>query len=297
MIRFGPAGWDYKDWAGIVYPRPAPPGFDPLAYLARTFDTVEVNSTHYRPMPASVAQGWSERVHANPRFRFTAKLLRRFTHERETAFSADEVREVRAAFEALAESGRLGAVLLQFPWSFRNDEANREWLFDVASALEGLPRVVEVRHASWNVPELYEALAERGIGFVNIDQPLFRHSIRPSAIATSPVGYVRVHGRNFRDWFRKDAGRDARYDYLYGAEELWPWAARAQQLQDQASEIYVVTNNHFRGQSVANAAMLQSMVRGRKVEVPAPLLERYREVLAPFAEAASDRTGMEGEWR
>jgi uncharacterized protein YecE (DUF72 family) len=284
VIRYGPAGWDYKDWAGVVYPRPAPRGFDPLAWLAAYFDAVEVNSTFYRPQPASVARGWAERAAASPAFRFTAKLWRRFTHERE-AYGAAEVAEARAALDALHEAGRLGAALLQFPWSFKREARSEEWLRDLFRALDGLPLVLEVRHESWNAPEVFAELADRGVGFVNVDQPLFARSIAPSARATSRVGYVRVHGRNYRDWFRKDAGRDARYDYLYTAGELAPWADRVKEIAAEplCEDVYVVTNNHFEGKAVANAAMLHALVDGRPVAAPPPLVERYRDVLAPYA--------------
>ena len=88
---------------------------------------------------------------------------------------------------------------------------------------------------------------------------------------------VRVHGRNYRDWFRKGAGRDARYDYLYTPGELEPWAERVRELagSPRAPDVYVVTNNHFRGQAVANAKMLESMVEGRKVEAPAELVRAF----------------------
>ena len=285
MIRFGPAGWDYPDWRGTVYPKPAPRGFDPLAYLARYFDTVEVNSTFYRPQREEVARAWCERIAPFPRFRFTAKLWRRFTHERE-AYRDEDVRAARAALDPLARERRLGAVLAQFPWSFRRDAAAQEWLRDLFAAFAGLPLVLEVRHASWNVAETYRQLAEQGVGFVNLDQPLFHDSIRPSAVATSAVGYVRVHGRNYRDWFRQDAGRDARYDYLYSADELRPWAERARALGDApgVDDVYVVTNNHFEGKAVANAAMLEAMVQGRKVAAPPDAVRRYRPALAPFVE-------------
>ncbi len=287
MIRFGPAGWDYPDWRGAVYPRPAPRGFDPLAYLARWFDAVEVNSTFYRPQRTEVARAWCERVRANGRFRFTAKVWRRLTHERE-AYGVDEVRAARAALEAISAEGRLGAALLQFPWSFRRDAAALEWLRDLVSALAGLPLVVEVRHLSWNVPETYQELSERGVGFVNVDQPLFRNSLRPSAVATASVGYVRVHGRNYRDWFREKAGRDARYDYLYRAEELAPWAERTRALAaaPQVEDVYVVTNNHFEGKAAANAVMLRSMVEALPQDAPPELVARYPDALEPFVKGA-----------
>ena len=285
MIRYGPAGWMYDDWAGIVYPQPKPKKFDPLQYLAGYFDTIEVNSTFYRPPTPKTTASWLRRVEENPRFRFAAKLYRRFTHDRASAWTAGEVAEVRAGFDPMLESGRLGAVLLQFPWSFRRTDENRQWLADLLRAFGHYPLVLEVRHESWNTPALFDTLAERGIGFVNIDQPLFRDSIAPSAHATSPVGYVRVHGRNYRDWFREKAGRDERYDYLYTAEELRPWAERTKEIaNDPATEdVFVVTNNHYRGKAVANALMLRSLVEGRSVPAPPPLLEEYGEVLGGFA--------------
>jgi uncharacterized protein YecE (DUF72 family) len=284
MIRVGIAGWDYDDWRGPVYPEPAPRGFDPLAWLSGWFQVVEVNSTFYRPAAEKAVRSWLSRVSGRPDFRFTAKVWRRFTHER-AAFTAADVRAGRAGLDLLAEGGRLGAALLQFPWSFKRDEASREWLREVTAAFRGLPLVVEVRHASWNVPEMYASLAAQGIGFVNLDQPLFRNSLAPSAVATAQVGYVRIHGRNAKDWFRAGATRDERYDYLYGADELRPWAERARQVAASpgVTDVYVVTNNHFQGQEVANAMQLRSMLEGRKVEVPETLWKAFGPALAPFA--------------
>jgi uncharacterized protein YecE (DUF72 family) len=289
VIRFGPAGWDYPDWKGAFYPKRAPRGFDPLEYLSRWFDTVEVNSTFYRPQRPEVARRWCERVSARRSFRFTAKLWRRLTHERE-AYGSAEVDAARGVLDALLERGRLGAVLVQFPWSFRRDAAALEWLHDLLGALAGLPLVLEVRHASWNVPDTYAELAELGVGFVNVDQPLFHGSMRPSAVATARVGYVRVHGRNYKDWFREKAGRDARYDYLYTADELAPWAQRTKAIAGlpRVEDVYVVTNNHFEGKAVANAAMLRAMVEGHRVAAPPELAARYGEALGPFLNAQVD---------
>jgi uncharacterized protein YecE (DUF72 family) len=285
VIRVGVAGWDYEDWKGPVYPVPAPRAFDPLAWLAGFFDVVEVNSTFYRPVATRTVRSWLSRVEGRPRFRFTAKIWRRFTHER-SAFGPEEVRAARAGFDLLAAEGRLGAALLQFPWSFKRDEASREWLRDVSRAFQGLPLVLEVRHDSWNVPELFASLAAQGIGFVNLDQPLFRHSLAPTSVATARIGYVRIHGRNAADWFRADATRDERYDYLYAPDELRPWAARAREIASApgVADVYVVTNNHFAGQEVVNALQLRSMIEGRKVEAPETLFRSHGAALEPFAE-------------
>ena len=285
MIRFGPAGWSYRDWEGIVYPAEKAKGFDALRYLAEYFDTVEVNSTYYHPAAAKTARSWARRVQEHADFRFTAKLWKRFTHDRE-AWGSAEVGMVRAGMDPLAEAGRLGAILVQFPWSFRRTDENREWLDDVATAFRDYSLAVEVRHESWNEPEFFDSLRERGIGFVNVDQPQFDNSIEPSAVATAPVGYVRVHGRNYQDWWRKDAGVTARYDYLYSAEELEPWAQRTREIASAAEtrDTYVVTNNHARGKAAANALTLRSMVEGRKMPAPPGLFAEYEEALQGFAE-------------
>ncbi len=285
MIRVGPAGWSYKDWAGIVYPAPRPRGFDPLAYVARWFDTIEINSTFYRPASRSAADEWIRRVAERKQFTFTAKLWQRFTHERSEAFTRDDVTAVREAMDPLLDAGRLGALLLQFPWSFRRIDENRQWLDDVTRAFEMFPLVLEVRHESWNVPLFYGELAERRIGFVNIDQPRFKNSIKPSATTTAPVGYVRLHGRNYEDWFRKDASVEARYDYLYSAGELKPWAARATAIDAAASETFIITNNHFQGKAFANGLMLKSMVEGAPVPAPRELMLAYASQLDGFATA------------
>jgi uncharacterized protein YecE (DUF72 family) len=277
----------YKDWEGIVYPRPKPRHFDPLRYIAEFFDAVEINSTYYGPPSARTASSWVERVEDYKNFRFTAKVWKRFTHERTKAWTTGEVDQVRAGFDVMMHSGHLGAVLLQFPWSFKRTEANREWLGDVVRTFRQYPLVVEVRHLSWLVPEFLRALREEGVAFVNIDQPLYHDSIGPTAHATSHVGYVRVHGRNYKDWFREKAPVEQRYNYLYPPEELKPWAERAKEIaSDPATrEVYVITNNHYKGKAVANALMLKSMVTSGKVPAPPGVFEAYGDVLAAYAES------------
>jgi uncharacterized protein YecE (DUF72 family) len=268
----------------VFYPKPHPRGFDPLTYLSRYLDVVEVNSTFYGPVEPNVAQRWVDRVAESPDFTFTAKLWKRFTHERTTAFTRADVAIVRKGFAPMHNAGKLGAVLLQFPWSFRRTDENRQWLDDVTGAFAEFPLVVEVRHVSWTVPDFYSELAERGIGFVNIDQPLFKNSVKPSATTTAPVGYVRIHGRNYHEWFRKNAGVEARYDYLYSPAELEPWAGRAEEVADSgADDVYAVANNHYKAKAAVNAIQLASMLRDEPVPAPVPLYSAYEDELAAWA--------------
>jgi uncharacterized protein YecE (DUF72 family) len=285
-VRVGPAGWDYPDWRGIVYPnKKKSKRFDELAYLADYFDTVEINNTFYRPADPNVAAGWVKRVQHNGDFKFTAKLWRRFTHERNIAWTADDVTAVRRGFGVLQEADRLGAVLMQFPWSFKREETSEEWLDDLFQVFSEYPLVLEVRHGSWNSGEVLSRLTERGIGLVNVDQPLYSKSLKPAAHATSAVAYVRMHGRNYQDWFRKESFQKGRYDYFYTAGELRPWIDRINEIAagPTTRELYAVTNNHNLGKAPANGAMIEAMLEGEKVFVPPTLFDRYRIALEPFA--------------
>jgi len=274
-IRIGPAGWVYKDWAGVVYPAHAGKDFDPLTYLSGFFDTIEINNTFYRPPTETAASSWLKRVAHNPRFRFTTKLYKVFTHDRGKATQADET-DFRRGIEPLVAGGVLGALLLQFPWSYKNDGAEaRTYLKRLIARFREYPLVVELRHASWNIPAFYEWLAEEEIGFCNIDQPLFSRSIKPSDHTTSAIGYVRLHGRNYQNWFKESAGATERYDYLYSARELLPWVDNIKKVTASARDTYVVTNNHFLGKAVVNALELKSIISGTKVDVPPTLFDTY----------------------
>ncbi len=276
-IRIGPAGWAYKDWEGVVYPQKPGTKFDPLEYLARFFNTVEINSSFYRPFTAATANSWARRI-ASADFVFTAKLHRVFTHERGKGTLEDE-KAVREGMDALSSQEKLGAMLLQFPWSFQNTDDDRLYLAKLLDRFKDYPLVLEVRHSSWNNPQIYEWLEEIGVGICNVDQPLFAKSIKPAAVTTAQVGYVRLHGRNYQDWFREKAPRDDRYNYLYSIDELEPWIARIKEIAAKTKQTYVITNNHFRGQAVVNALEIKSSLAEQHVPVPAPLFKKYPELI------------------
>ncbi len=276
MTRIGPAGWAYKDWWGMVYPLPKSRGFHELAFLARFFDTIEINTSFYGPLKPKTAASWIERVQANDRFRFTAKLWRGFTHDR-NATDADET-EFKQGLGPLLEAGRLGALLLQFPWSFRNTDENREYVARLRARFEDYPLVLEVRHASWSEPGVLDALEQLDIGLCNIDQPLFKRSVKPGALTTSSVGYIRLHGRNYKSWFTENKHVGERYDYLYSPQELDPWIDRIKAVEHAAEDTYVVTNNHYLGKAVVNAVEISSVLKGALVPAPDTVVARYPEL-------------------
>lgn len=292
MIRVGTAGWSYEDWVGIVYPSRPPRGFDRLAWMASVFDTNEINSTFYRIPASRMTRDWARRVEHNPRFAFTAKLYRGFTHERESG--EEDRRAFLDAMAPLAEAGRLGCVLAQFPMSFHHTPENLALLERVLERFASLPMAAEFRHRSWDAPEVLAMLEARGAAFVNIDQPRFRDTLRATNHVTSGVAYYRFHGRRWEKWFGPNTSNEERYDYLYSEAELAPWveriregAERAEQVQKGASGhaagaagrtaggAYAILNNHFRGQAVANAVELQNTLLARAPAVPEALLAAY----------------------
>jgi uncharacterized protein YecE (DUF72 family) len=306
VIRVGPAGWSYPDWAGYVYPTRRRKGFHEATYLAEFFDTIEINTSFYNPIRPEHAEQWIERVAANPRFVFTAKLWQRFTHETisqnaspaqargvaspTSAFegstialaTSEDERLVRAGFDVLRAAGKLGAVLLQFPFAFHRTTETLARLSELLKRFADYPLVVEVRHASWQTPETFALLAECNAGFCNIDQPIIGKSIEPSSKTTSPIGYVRLHGRRYDTWFSDDPEIPSheRYNYLYTTEELAPWAKRVAKVAERSREVYVITNNHYQGKGVVNALQLMSILGGSKVKVPEPLRVQFPELEA-----------------
>ncbi|MCX6619309.1 MAG: DUF72 domain-containing protein [Acidobacteria bacterium] len=280
-MRIGTAGWSYKDWAGKVYPAQRPRGFHEAAYLARYFDTVEINTSFYRAVRPEHARLWALQVAFNQRFLFTVKLHRSFTHEQNPG-DKDE-RGFRAMADVLAESGRLGAVLAQFPWSFKHTPENRAYVQTLLERFRGYPVVIEMRHGDWLSPPFLELLKEQGAAFCNIDQPTLSHGLPPTAVVTAPLAYFRLHGRNYNSWFKggESENRNERYNYLYTAAELEPLRKKIGQAAGQAQTTYVVANNHFEGKAAANALQLMSMFLDKRVEAPPPLRQAYPE-LEPF---------------
>ncbi len=281
-IRVGTSGWSYHDWVGRFYPETAPGRFDRLAYLARYFGCVEVNASFYRPPSPRSTRSWLRRT--PPDFEFAFKLNQRFTHERGSLWTAAEVETFRAGVEPVREAGRLGAVLVQFPWSFRADDDAFAWLEAVHRDFGDWPLVLEVRHISWAAEAAVGRVRELGLGWANIDQPRSRSGIAPMSLATSPVGYVRLHGRNREAWFDPEAGRDAKYDYLYRDAELDEWVARIRDIARACERTYVFTNNHYRGQAPANALQILSKLEGGPVPVPAVLARTFPALEAVRAE-------------
>jgi uncharacterized protein YecE (DUF72 family) len=292
-VFVGTCGWSYPGgrgrWNGIFYPARRPRGFDELAYYAERFDTVEINSTFYRqPDPASV-RGWIARTPAS--FLFSAKLFQKFTHPdlflaRHRVADWDVTRGdldvFRAGLDPLASSGRLAALLLQFPPSFQAGEETHAYLDWLAGALAGYPLAVELRHRSWSddAGATIALLSQHRAAWAWIDEPKFDSSIRQPSIADTgaPIAYLRLHGRNAAQWWRHDEAED-RYDYLYSAEELAPIAEAAKGEAVRGKRAFAYLNNHFSAKAPANAAVLRHQLGDLlPADYPLEMTARYPEL-------------------
>jgi len=296
----GTAGFQYPDWKGIVYPADVKKKYGhELSFLARYFDLCEINTSFYGPLKPQSARNWCDYVsQENPDFQFTAKLTQVFTHApaaKTTSSSAatikytkKDVDEAKAGFAPLQEAGRLGAIIIQFPISFkfkagtRNSESeplygNWDHVLDVLNLFKEYPLAVEFRDASWNDEWVIKELAARQVAFCNVDQPRLGNSLDGTQYVTAPFAYIRLHGRNYEKWFA-GRSRDERYDFLYTGERLKRVEKRVSEMAKQAEKTFVIANNHPRGQAAVNALQLKSMLTGKKVKAPDLLVRAYPEL-------------------
>ena len=284
--------------------------FDELAFYAEHFDTVEVNSTFYGQPRAEVTRAWAART--PPRFEFSIKLYQKFTHprmfkERLAAGLPQEAGRESALLDALAQpndadldafrrgidplasSGRLGALLAQFPASFKDSPASRDYLQGLLRAFAGYPVAVELRHKTWSdrIGETLSLLNAFNAAWVQIDEPKFRFSIRQNYLPNvSGFYYMRLHGRNAAQWWRHEKSED-RYNYLYSSDELKEFTDTADAARALVKKLYLYTNNHFSAKSVANAAMIKRQL-GQPLdgEYPPEFLARYPELAGSVKAAA-----------
>ena len=314
-LHIGTSGWSYPTgrgtWNGIFYPKRRPKRFDELAFYAEHFNTVEVNSTFYGQPRAEVSRGWAART--PPDFDFTLKLYQKFTHPRMyeervartlpeavqsdaqalhelTRPTAADLDEFRRGIDPLASAGKLGALLAQFPPSFKDSPPTRDYLVWLLHALSEYPIAVELRHRSWSdrLSDTLSLLNSFRAAWVQIDEPKFRFSIRQNYLPNvQGFYYMRLHGRNAEKWWRHDKTED-RYDYLYSEDELRPFAETADAARRLVKKAYLYTNNHFSAKSVANATMIKQQL-GEPIEgeFPPEFVEQFPDLKGAVKTAPS----------
>lgn len=274
-LYIGPAGWSYKDWEGIVYPAKKDKQFNHLKYLVQYFNTIEINSSFYRPPNAQTTHKWIDISNENPDFLFTYKLWQEFTHNPQSPVSNDKEKYVKNGLDPLVNNDKLGALLIQFPWSFKFSKSSMERLEKIVSKFIDYNPVIEVRHSSWNTNEFYNFMHTKKIGFANIDQPVIGDSLEMTNKTTSHISYLRLHGRNYENWFKQDANAVSRYDYLYHENELREIASVIESLIENSSKTFIIFNNHYRGQAIANALEAMFITQNQPVAIPGSMFETY----------------------
>jgi uncharacterized protein YecE (DUF72 family) len=257
-VYVGTCGFSYRDWVGVFYPSGLPQA-KMLAFYARTFSCVEIDSTYYAVPKPEVFARMAERT--PERFRFSVKAPGAVTHlPADVGALPEHAGLFRDAVAPLAAAGKLASILLQFPTAFHPGPQAFARIGVLAEAFAGLPLVAEFRRRDWQSEETLDVLRSHGIGYVNVDEPALDALPRLSAEATSPVATVRFHGRNAAMWWRGD--NTTRYDYSYTDEELVPWVIRAGELvhAPRVREVMLFFNNHRRGQAVANACTFRRLL-------------------------------------
>jgi uncharacterized protein YecE (DUF72 family) len=294
----GTSGWSYPKgggtWNGVFYP-PTVKDPDKIRFYAQYFDAVELNSSFYRPPSAAAARGWAAKVPAD--FRFTAKLWQKFTHpkmfEEATGKKAELSREDFDTFvsgiEPLAEAGKLGPILAQFPPSFKPDPATLDYLDDLVHRFRGagFELAIELRHRDWTHSDEAQAarrlLEDQDVAWVMIDEPRFKQSIRDIPL-TGSIGYFRFHGRNYKDWWSPAEAED-RYNYLYPPPEQQQLVDEVREVGGRTRETYAFYNNHYGAKAVVNALQLELALGAPRPSAPLPdsLLATYPELQQSLA--------------
>jgi uncharacterized protein YecE (DUF72 family) len=279
VLRIGTSGWSYPpntgpgSWTGLFYPLSRT---DELKFYSRYFNTVEINSTFYRPCVPKTAEGWAKRTPEE--FEFTVKAWQQFTHKKDGWTQAD-IDEFKMGIGPLAESGKLGCILFQFPASFRRTSESMDHLKLLLEQFTDYRNVVELRHRSW---EDVDTLTSVNAAPAFIDEPKFKDSIRQELQLRGSLLYLRLHGRKFDKWWRHEH-RNERYDYLYQPEELQPYAIRLKSIleDENIQRAYVFFNNHPGAKAVANAVMMRTILDiPVTTELPEKMLETYPEIKA-----------------
>lgn len=295
-VRVGTASWTDPTMTakGVFYPEGARSAEDRLRFYASRFSVVEVDATYYALPQEQMSRRWVERTPDGFRFDIKAHALmtgqptetRRLPRAIREALPEDvaaksriyakdlpgevqdEVwRSFREAIVPLSDSGRLGAVFLQFPrWVFPSHEA-REQIREARRRLDGLQIAVEFRHSSWwnerNAERTMRFLEDNRIPYVAVDEPQgFKSSVPPVAAVTSPdLAVFRFHGRNKETWEAKNVTPAERFRYLYDEDELADWVPQIRQASRSAAHTHVLMNNCFSNYGTTNAAQMANLLR------------------------------------
>ncbi len=254
-IKIGTSGYSFDDWVGEFYPPDIKKGkmFD---HYLKTFETVEINSTYYRiPHPAVMANIEKK---SPDNYEFIIKTPGLLTHKR-TNINAP-VEQFKECLRPFRETGKLKGLLSQFPYSFKYNQINLDYIKHTRELFPGIPYFVEFRHDSWVNRTMYDHFRASDIGYVAVDEPQLHGLLKPDLFNTTDTAYIRLHGRNEEHWWN---GGALRYDYDYSREQLNDWKNKIQKLENKAKKLFIFFNNCHLGQAVKNA---QEMIQTLKLQ-------------------------------
>ena len=254
MLHFGTSGFSYSDWVGIFYPVGMPKR-EWLSYYSREFNVCEINSPYYAlPKPSSV-KAMADKTGED--FLFCFKANQEMTHQRED--NASIFKAFRQVLEPVLAAGKLCCILAQFPYSFKFNHHNWDYLKWFKEQLGELAVVVEFRNAQWLRSEVFAWLRHLDLSFCCVDEPQLPNLLPPVAEVTNKIGYVRFHGRNSAKWWQHEKAYE-RYDYSYTPQELSEWLPKIRKLDRTAEKTFIFANNHWRGQAVSTIRQLRLML-------------------------------------
>jgi len=287
----GTAGWSYKDWVPVFYPRQQDSSFDFLTHYSQYFNTVEVNSTYYTYIAPAIAAGWLRKINEEEEFLFTVKLHGDFTHKRR--FNKGSVDKTISVLDILSRNNRLNGILIQFPYSFAFSSEAANYITKLSDIFGMYNKFLEVRHSSWNNNEVADFLSRNDLTFSTIDQPQLGKAIGFQPVITNSRAYFRLHGRNEEGWKKsisdfgkKEASEDPneRYRYLYSLSELTEIAKQIKEAEGKVKEINVIMNNHPGGGAVVNALeMIILLGEKLKKKIPSSLKTDSHKSLTLFS--------------
>lgn len=288
----GTAGWSYKDWVPVFYPKNQTGGFDWLQFYSNYFNCVEVNSTYYAYLNPKIISGWLRKIEDVDDFLFNLKLHQDFTHKKD--FDAQKIRAVAYNLDILLRAERLGGLLIQFPYSFSFNTPSIAHLNRLRDIFQNYNLFIEVRHRSWLNKKAMELFNRLNITFCTIDQPQIGEAIPFEPVITNDKIYIRFHGRNVEAWKKSinNFGKkqtyeeqSERYKYLYSPGELVEICQKIKAVHEKVKEVYVIMNNHPQGDGVANAFELIHLLEEKeKLNIPQTIIRAI-----PRLERIADR--------
>ncbi len=250
-LLVGTSGYSYQEWIDSGFYPQKTKSAHMLELYSRSFSVVELNYTWYQMVRAEAMERMLTRVPEG--FYFCAKLTRTMTHDIGDNWRG-QAELYKQGIKPLLSTGRLLAVLVQLPPSFRRTTENRQYLARLFDQLQGLPLAVEFRHRSWAHERVYSGLRDRGVTMVTVDAPALPDLFPPLDVVTNPaLFYLRLHGRNGRDWY--SGTMQKQFDYSYPELELLEWTEKIKNnpaLGSRCRRGIIVFNNHVAGQAVDN---------------------------------------------